>query len=37
MVNTFFTGKVMFVNQPFIMLGQGCHRLADGGVEWLNK
>jgi len=34
MVNTLFTGKVMFVNQPIIMLELGCHRLAEGGVEW---
>jgi len=37
MVNTLFAGKVMFVNQAIIMLGVSCHRLAEGGVEWLKK
>ena len=37
MVNTLFAGKVIFVNQAIIMLGVCCHRLAEGGVEWLGK
>jgi len=37
MVNTFFTGKVMFVNQPIIMLELRWRRLAEGGVEWQRK
>ena len=37
MVNTLFTGKVMFVNQPIIMLGLRCLHLAQGGIEWLEK
>jgi len=37
MVNTLFTGKVIFVNQPIIMLWLRCLRLAGGGVEWLGK
>ena len=37
MVNTLFIGKVMFVNQPIIMLELGCRRLAEGGVEWLEE
>ena len=37
MVNTLFIGKVMFVNQPIIMLELGCRRLAGGGVEWLKN
>jgi|GEM_PF-2648770 len=35
MVNTLFTGKVMFVNQPIVMLGLGCRYLAESGAEWL--
>ncbi len=37
MVNTLFAGKVMFVNQPIIILGVCCHRLAGGGVKWQVK
>lgn len=37
MVNTLFTGKVIFVNQAIIMLGLRCLRLAEGGVEWLKS
>jgi hypothetical protein len=37
MVNTLFAGKVMFVNQPIVMLGMRCRRLAEDGVKWLEK
>jgi hypothetical protein len=37
MVNTIFTGKVIFVNQAIIILGMRCLRLAGCGVEWLVK
>jgi|GEM_PF-1158339 hypothetical protein len=37
MVNTLFTGKVMFVSQPIIMLRLGCRRLEEDGVKWLEK
>ncbi len=37
MVNTLFASKVIFVNQPIIMLLLHCHRLAGGGIEWLRK
>lgn len=37
MVNTLFASKVMYVNQLIIMFWVCCHRLAEGGVEWLGN
>jgi hypothetical protein len=37
MVNTLFTGKVMFVNQPIIMLGLRWRYFAGSGVDWLGE